>query len=57
MHQEDLELSNSTVVHIDSYMMGVGSNSCGPAPDGKYIKNRLKNEELEFIIRPVKNME
>lgn len=57
MHQEDLELSNSTVVHIDSYMMGVGSNSCGPAPDKKYVKNRLKNEELEFIIRPVKNME
>lgn len=53
MHRDDLDEFNTNVIHIDSYMMGAGSNSCGPRPDAKYIKNKLKNEELEFIIKSV----
>lgn len=54
MHPEELDSFNSTVIHIDSYMLGAGSNACGPKPDRKYVKNFLGGEELEFIIRPLK---
>lgn len=52
-HPEDLDSFNTTVVHIDSYMLGAGSNSCGPAPDAKYVRHKLKNEELRFTFRPL----
>ncbi len=52
-HQEDLDSFNTTVIHIDSYMLGTGSNSCGPMPSKKYVKNNLKGEKLQFIIKPL----
>ncbi|MDE6021147.1 MAG: hypothetical protein K2H01_09175, partial [Ruminococcus sp.] len=52
-HQEDLDSFNTTVIHIDSYMLGTGSNSCGPMPSKEYVKNNLKGEKLQFIIKPL----
>lgn len=53
MHREDLHDCNTTVVHLDAYMLGCGSNACGPLPSKPYRKNRVKGCEQSIIIKPL----
>ena len=53
-HREDLKNFDTTYIHIDGYLLGVGSASCGPEAKAEYRKESLTDEELEFIVRPVR---
>ena len=53
-HREDLKDLDTTCLHIDSYLLGVGSASCGPETKAEYRKESLTDEELEVIVRPVR---
>ncbi len=53
MHQEDLQLCNTTMLHFDSYHLGAGSNACGPFPQSKHKKNSLKGEVQRILITPI----
>lgn len=46
-HQEDLEFVNSTVLNIDGFMRGTGTNTCGPDTLEKY---RVKTDK-ELVFR------
>ncbi len=52
-HTNELELSPFTHIYVDQAQCGLGSNSCGPRPLGKY---RLypKPLTLEFALMPSK---
>lgn len=52
-HQEDLTYSNTTVLHIDGYMLGAGSGACGPIPSDKHKHNNLKGFEFGFTLEPI----
>lgn len=52
-HQEDLKLCDTTVVHIDSYMLGAASGACGPIPSKEYRHNILTGQEFSFMITPI----
>lgn len=47
-HRHELIPSDLTYAHIDMRMSGVGSNSCGPALDGRYA---ISAKHLEFRFR------
>ena len=53
MHQEDLKILDTTCVHIDSYVLGAGSNACGPPPTDENRLNTLKGQRLSFLITPI----
>jgi hypothetical protein len=53
MHQEDLKLCNTTVVHIDGYMLGAGSGACGPVPSNEHKLNKLNGVNVCFTIQPI----
>lgn len=53
MHQEDLSLCDSTVVHIDGYMLGAASGACGPIPSKEYRLNKLNKQEFSFTLIPI----
>lgn len=53
MHQEDLKLCDTTVVHIDGYMLGAASGACGPVPSKQYRHNILTGQELSFVMTPI----
>lgn len=53
MHQEDLKLCDTTVIHIDGYQLGAGSGACGPIPTKKYRLNKLNREAVMFDIEPI----
>ena len=53
MHQEELKICDTTCIHIDGYMLGAGSNACGPVPGGDHKVNSLKGQEIEFLITPI----
>jgi beta-galactosidase len=57
MHQEDLKICDTTVLHLDAYQLGAGSNSCGPIPTKEYRKNNIKGENISFLITPITNGE
>lgn len=44
-HIEDVKEYDTTNVHIDGFMMGAGSNSCGQKPTKEHL---LKNKKLQF---------
>ena len=50
MHQEELELQDFTLLHIDSYQLGAASGICGPVPTKPYRKNSLKGLKLSFKV-------
>lgn len=54
-HAEDLKEYETTVVHIDGYMLGAGSNACGPAPLDGHKKTMVKEYENSFIVKPIGN--
>ncbi len=51
-HAEDLKEFDTTAVHIDGFMMGAGSNSCGPMPDAKDRMRRVDAFEYGFTVFP-----
>lgn len=53
MHQEDLKLCDTTVVHIDGYMLGAASGACGPYPSKQYRLHKLNNVDVMFTIEPI----
>lgn len=53
MHQEDLELCDTTCIHLDSYMLGAGSNACGPTPSKEYKLSKLSDQEVSFAVIPI----
>jgi hypothetical protein len=54
-HQEDLKQCDTTVVHLDSYMLGAGSGACGPAPSSDYYINSPKGKEVTVLVIPQNN--
>ncbi len=56
-HQEDLKICDTTCLHIDSYMLGAGSNACGPFPTKEHKVNSLKGQKLSILVVPMKDEE
>lgn len=55
-HREDVTQFDSTVLSIDGYMMGTGSNSCGPMPLDRYqfVPKRRSEISFSFNISPIR---
>ncbi|MFR5875728.1 MAG: glycoside hydrolase family 2 TIM barrel-domain containing protein [Eubacterium sp.] len=53
MHQEDLKLCDTTLLHLDSYMLGAASGACGPIPGKKYRLNSIKGQQFSFMVSPI----
>ena len=47
-HREDVTQYDSTVVSVDGYMMGTGSNSCGQLPLDPYQFRAKKGSSISF---------
>ena len=54
-HREDLHNENTTVLNIDGFRRGTGTNSCGPDVLDQYNIDARKGLEFEFTVAPVKN--
>lgn len=52
-HQEDLKQCDTTVLHIDGYMLGAASGACGPTPSKEYSLNNLKGQSFGFRLIPI----
>jgi beta-galactosidase len=52
-HQENLKLCDTTVIHIDGYQLGAGSNACGPIPTKDFRLNKLNGVAVMFDIEPI----
>ncbi len=44
---------DTTVVHLDGFMMGAGSNACGPVPDAEHRMPKVKEYSNNFTVKPV----
>ena len=53
MHREDVYESDNTIVHIDGFMRGVGSNSCGPDTRNEYRYYLDKSYTYSFRLAPI----
>ncbi|MDE6413216.1 MAG: hypothetical protein K2K42_04910, partial [Eubacterium sp.] len=53
MHAEDLKEYETTAVHIDGFMLGAGSNACGPAPFDEHKMVSVKEYENGFVVKPI----
>lgn len=49
-HNEELVDCNTTCLHFDSYMLGAGSNACGPVPSKKHKRSSLKGEHIRLLV-------
>ncbi len=54
-HREDLHSESTTVLNIDGFRRGAGTNSCGPDVLEQYSIDARKGLEFEFTVVPVKN--
>jgi len=52
-HAEDLKEYETTDVHIDGYMLGAGSNACGPLPPKAHRIDTVVSYENSFTVTPV----
>lgn len=52
-HKEDLLEYDTTNVQIDGFMMGAGSNSCGPIPQKEHRKFVVLSYGSSFVVKPV----
>ncbi|MCC8016752.1 MAG: beta-galactosidase small subunit, partial [Clostridiales bacterium] len=52
-HKDDLTEYNTTVVNIDGFEMGAGSNSCGPIPGEAHRKMLVRKYRGNFKVIPV----
>ena len=50
-HQEDLEFVDSTVICIDGFMRGTGTNTCGPDTMEKYQVKTDKTLSFKFAFK------
>lgn len=50
-HQEDLEFVDSTVLNIDGFMRGTGTNTCGPDTLDKYCVKTNKTLTFKFAFK------
>ena len=53
MHRDDLVDLPTTCVNIDSFVLGAGSNACGPLPDKKDRVGSLSGKKLSFVVKPI----
>ena len=49
-HNEELQECNTTYLHFDSYMLGAGSNACGPVPSKSNKRSTLKGEHIRLLV-------
>ena len=49
-HIEQLQKADTTCLHFDSYMLGAGSNACGPKPSRPYFKSKLNGEKIHLLV-------
>ena len=54
-HIEDLHNEHTTVVNIDGFTRGAGTQSCGPDVLDKYLIDGSKGLEFSFSIIPIEN--
>lgn len=52
-HREDLLDYNTTNVQIDGYMLGAGSNACGPIPTKAHRKVFVSKYSASFVVTPL----
>ena len=52
-HITDYRDLDATYVNIDGFLGGIGSNSCGPLPEKKYLIPSGKTLRYSFVISPV----
>ena len=52
-HNEDLLDYDTTFIGIDGYMLGAGSNACGPIPDKNSRKVFAASYKNSFKIKPI----
>ena len=50
LHREDIERVNSTVVSLDGFVRGAGSNSCGPETLKQYTIDENKRLTFSFTM-------
>lgn len=51
MHQEEIEYADSTVLSIDGFMRGTGTNTCGPDTLSKYKVKTDKTLKFKFSFK------
>ncbi len=54
-HADELREYDATILQIDGFMRGIGSQSCGPQPTPEHIINLKKPLKFEFVISPIIN--
>ena len=52
-HKEDLLKYDTTNVQIDGYMLGAGSNACGPIPTKAHRKVMVRSYSHSFVVTPL----
>jgi len=50
-HCHELERAGATVLSLDKVQMGLGSNSCGPAPQAKYLLKPEGPVTFRFVLQ------
>ena len=54
-HRQEIEYGGTTCVHIDYFVRGVGSNSCGPDAREEYRLGKKQTRlQYEFSVSPIK---
>ena len=54
-HRQEIEYGGTTCVHIDHFVRGVGSNSCGPDAREEYRLGKKQTRlQYEFSVSPIK---
>ena len=52
-HRHELESGGATVLSLDKVQMGLGSNSCGPAPQAKYLLKPEGPISFRFVLQVI----
>lgn len=52
-HKEDLLQYDTTNVQIDGFMLGAGSNACGPIPAKEHRKLMVRSFTHSFVVTPL----
>lgn len=52
-HREDLPEFETTNVQVDGFMLGAGSNACGPMPDKEHRKLMVCSYSDSFVVTPL----
>lgn len=52
-HRGDINFSGTTCVHIDGFVRGIGSNSCGPDARREFVKKDKESLSYAFRVCPI----